>query len=68
MVDEPSAGAYYGGLVAAPVFSAVMQGAMRMMQIPPDEPLPVQPPAAPRTRVVSLPPAADVAASPRPRT
>jgi len=26
MLDEPSAGQYYGGAVAAPVFSAVMAG------------------------------------------
>ena len=29
MIDEPSAGQYYGGDVAAPVFSAVMGGALR---------------------------------------
>ncbi len=29
MIDEPSAGQYYGGAVAAPVFSAVMAGAAR---------------------------------------
>lgn len=38
-VDEPTAGAYYGGLVAAPVFSAVMGGAARLLQIPQDLPL-----------------------------
>ncbi len=37
-VDEPTAGAYYGGLVAAPVFSAVMGGAARLLQIPQDLP------------------------------
>ena len=38
-VEEPSQGAYYGGLVAAPVFSAVMGGAARLLQIPQDLPL-----------------------------
>lgn len=35
MVDDPQ-GAFYGGVVAAPVFSNVMQGALRMMNVPPD--------------------------------
>jgi cell division protein FtsI (penicillin-binding protein 3) len=39
MLDEPSAGQYYGGAVAAPVFSAVMSGALRMLGVPPDAPL-----------------------------
>ncbi|NOT85284.1 MAG: penicillin-binding protein 2, partial [Methylococcaceae bacterium] len=37
MVDEPSAGKYYGGLVAAPVFSKVMAGALRTLGIAPDQ-------------------------------
>jgi cell division protein FtsI (penicillin-binding protein 3) len=37
MVDEPGKGDYYGGLVAAPVFSRVMSGALRLMAIPPDK-------------------------------
>jgi len=36
MVDEPRGGKYYGGLVAAPVFSAVMSGALRLLAVPPD--------------------------------
>jgi cell division protein FtsI (penicillin-binding protein 3) len=36
MIDEPSAGQYYGGAVAAPVFSAVMAGALRILAIPQD--------------------------------
>ena len=36
MIDEPSAGDYYGGLVAAPTFSRVMAGALRLMNIAPD--------------------------------
>ncbi|MEK7438821.1 MAG: penicillin-binding protein 2 [Pseudomonadota bacterium] len=41
MLDEPSAvqGQYYGGVVAAPVFSAVMGGALRLLGVPPDAPL-----------------------------
>ncbi len=43
MIDEPSAGRYYGGEVAAPVFSRVMAGALRALGVPPDTPLaPVQ--------------------------
>ncbi|SJM92343.1 peptidoglycan D,D-transpeptidase FtsI family protein [Crenothrix polyspora] len=37
MIDEPSAGDYYGGLVSAPVFSKVMAGALRIMEVAPDE-------------------------------
>lgn len=48
IVDEPRAGAYYGGDVAAPVFSKIVEGAMRIMAIPPDRLEPVQP-AAPVT-------------------
>src|SRR5450830_1554001 len=36
MVDEPSAGQYYGGTVAAPVFSEVVQQTLRMMGVQPD--------------------------------
>ena len=38
MVDEPSAGQYYGGTVAAPVFSRIMTGALRMLAVSPDMP------------------------------
>jgi len=37
MIDEPSAGEYYGGAVAAPVFSSVMEGALRLLNIMPDQ-------------------------------
>ncbi|MCG8427601.1 MAG: penicillin-binding protein 2 [Chromatiales bacterium] len=37
MIDDPSAGQYYGGQVAAPVFSKVMGGALRLLNIPPDD-------------------------------
>ena len=36
MLDEPSAGQYYGGVVAAPVFSEVVQLTLRMMGVQPD--------------------------------
>lgn len=38
MIDEPSNGQYYGGIVAAPVFSAVMGATLRMMGVPQDAP------------------------------
>ncbi len=37
VIDEPSNGKYYGGDVAAPVFSSVMSGALRLLAIPPDD-------------------------------
>lgn len=36
MIDEPRNGEHFGGAVAAPVFSKVMAGAMRLLDIPPD--------------------------------
>lgn len=36
VVDEPGKGAYYGGLISAPVFSRVMAGSLRLMNIAPD--------------------------------
>ena len=36
MVDEPSKGVYYGGEIAAPVFSQVVQQTLRMMNVPTD--------------------------------
>jgi cell division protein FtsI (penicillin-binding protein 3) len=36
VVHDPSEGVYYGGLVAAPVFHSVMDGALRLMDVPPD--------------------------------
>ena len=37
VIDEPSAGAYYAGEIAAPVYSAVMSGALRLLAIAPDD-------------------------------
>ena len=36
MVDEPSAGVYYGGAISAPVFSQVVQQTLRMLNVQPD--------------------------------
>ncbi|NBW50542.1 MAG: penicillin-binding protein 2 [Betaproteobacteria bacterium] len=36
MLDEPSAGKYYGGEVAAPVFSETVQQTLRMLGVQPD--------------------------------
>jgi cell division protein FtsI (penicillin-binding protein 3) len=36
MIDEPQGQAYYGGDVAAPVFSNIVSGALRVMAVPPD--------------------------------
>ncbi len=37
LIDEPSGKHYYGGLVAGPVFSKVMGGALRVLNIAPDD-------------------------------
>jgi len=36
VVDNPQKGSYYGGVVAAPVFAKVMEGALRLLDVPPD--------------------------------
>ena len=47
VIDEPSKDGYFGGLVSAPVFSKVMAGSLRLMNITPDNlPPPVDPAAA----------------------
>lgn len=51
VIDEPSKAGYFGGLVSAPVFSKVMSGTLRLMNIVPDNLPPTQqanagPPAA----------------------
>ncbi|HEV8646696.1 MAG TPA: penicillin-binding protein 2 [Burkholderiales bacterium] len=38
MIDEPGGKHYYGGEVAAPVFSNVMAGALRLLGVSPDAP------------------------------
>ena len=37
MIDEPRTGEFYGGQVAAPVFSRVMHDALRLLNIVPDD-------------------------------
>ncbi|NIC04490.1 peptidoglycan D,D-transpeptidase FtsI family protein [Billgrantia bachuensis] len=37
MIDNPRAGEYYGGAVAAPVFSRVTGSALRLLDVPPDQ-------------------------------
>jgi cell division protein FtsI (penicillin-binding protein 3) len=37
VVHEPSVGGYYGGVISAPVFHNVMDGALRLMDVPPDD-------------------------------
>ncbi|MAG53239.1 MAG: penicillin-binding transpeptidase domain-containing protein [Halomonas aquamarina] len=36
MIDHPKAGEFYGGAVAAPVFSSVTGNALRLLDVPPD--------------------------------
>ena len=36
VVDNPKKGSYYGGTVSGPVFSRVMGGALRLLDVPPD--------------------------------
>ena len=40
VINDPSEGKFYGGDVAAPLFSSVVAGAMRVMNVPPDDYLP----------------------------
>ncbi|MEE1868131.1 MULTISPECIES: peptidoglycan D,D-transpeptidase FtsI family protein [Pseudomonas] len=51
VIDEPSKGGYFGGLVSAPVFSKVMSGTLRLMNIPPDN----LPAAIPQQQVDAAP-------------
>lgn len=37
MVDNPKGQEYYGGLVAAPVFSRIAAGSLRLLNVPPDK-------------------------------
>ncbi|MBI3527829.1 MAG: penicillin-binding protein 2 [Betaproteobacteria bacterium] len=52
MLDEPGGKSYYGGEVAAPVFSTVMAGALRLLGIEPDAALDnvISPDSAPVVR------------------
>ncbi|NOR51595.1 MAG: penicillin-binding protein 2 [Gammaproteobacteria bacterium] len=55
LIDQPQSGDYYGGVVAGPLFSKVMAGALRLLDIPPDDLGPQQPALS-----ASLPPDAEV--------
>ncbi|MBF5055284.1 penicillin-binding protein 3 [Alcanivorax sp. 521-1] len=37
VIDDPRGDAYYGGLVAAPVFSSIVGGVLRTLHVPPDK-------------------------------
>ncbi|HHW4678337.1 MAG TPA: peptidoglycan D,D-transpeptidase FtsI family protein [Xylella sp.] len=37
VINDPQGKVYYGGLVSAPVFHRVMDGALRLMDVPPDD-------------------------------
>ena len=49
VIDEPTAGLHMGGQVAAPVFSRVVGGALRLLAVAPDQPVntPEELPASP---------------------
>ncbi|HET6552893.1 MAG TPA: penicillin-binding transpeptidase domain-containing protein, partial [Dyella sp.] len=36
IIDNPKKGSYYGALVSGPVFSKVVDGALRLLDVPPD--------------------------------
>ncbi len=60
VIDEPSAGLHRGGEVSAPVFSAVVGGALRLLAEAPDQPVngPEELPSTPNTvpvRTAALP-------------
>jgi cell division protein FtsI (penicillin-binding protein 3) len=38
VIDDPRGKAHYGGAIAAPVFAGVIEAAMRLYSIPPDDP------------------------------
>lgn len=59
IIDEPTSGQHFGGQVAAPVFSGVMQGALRILDIAPDN-LP-----APGSHMYAANNAADIPANTR---
>ncbi|SDU22319.1 peptidoglycan D,D-transpeptidase FtsI family protein [Halopseudomonas salegens] len=48
VIDEPTSGEYYGGLVAAPIFGQVMADTLRLLNVAPDD--------LPALQQVELPP------------
>jgi cell division protein FtsI (penicillin-binding protein 3) len=68
MLDEPSSGGYYGGRVAAPVFSSIAGGALRLLAVEPDAPFKsLVVPETPIT-TISTPPPPRAPAKPAGRT
>ncbi len=57
VVNDPKGIDYYGGLVAAPVFSSVMEGALRFRDVAPDA---IQAPEEPLKLMISRPELAQV--------
>ncbi len=57
-VDTPGGDVYYGGLVAAPVFSEIAAGSVRVLGIPPDAPRRTPPLSSERLAVLGIQPAA----------
>jgi cell division protein FtsI (penicillin-binding protein 3) len=58
VMDDPSAGRHQGGEVSAPVFSAIVGGALRLLAVAPDQPIngPEELPSTPLpTRVAAAP-------------
>jgi cell division protein FtsI (penicillin-binding protein 3) len=56
MIDEPGAGRYYGGDIAAPVFAQIAAGTLRTLQVAPDAPNTAAPgasPSLPAARVIA---------------
>ncbi|MCA1673706.1 MAG: hypothetical protein LC799_16400, partial [Actinobacteria bacterium] len=54
VIDEPRTGVYFGGEVAAPVFSSIMTEAVRLLDITPDDLRPGNPAPATGVRPVRL--------------
>jgi cell division protein FtsI (penicillin-binding protein 3) len=76
--DPDPARGYYGGIVSAPVFKNVMEGALRLMDVPPDDietwiaaqqkAAPTRPAAKLATLVPTVAPVAQPVATPAPAT
>jgi len=54
MVDEPSAGVFYGGDVAGPVFAQITAGALRTLAVMPDAAVPPSPAPGTPARPVTV--------------
>lgn len=61
VINDPQGKAFYGGLVAAPVFGRVIGGALRLMDVPPDSQLLLE---AQRTEAEELDAAAESVGEP----